>query len=135
MGTSDDNREAVRTAFEHWERGDSGPFFALVADDVRWTVIGTTAISGTYTSKRAFVTGPVADLTSRFTSPLRAEIVDVSAEGEKVFLQWKGSATTAGGFDYAQTYCWVLTMRDGSIVEATAYLDTALVEAVLAETT
>ena len=39
MAKSDDNKRLVREAFRPWEAGDSGLFFALVADDVRWTVM------------------------------------------------------------------------------------------------
>ena len=121
----------MRAAFEQWEQGDSRPFFALVADDVRWTVTGSTGISGTFHSKGAFVTQAAGLLTKRFAGPLVAKLVDVSADGDKVFVQWEGSAVSVTGVDYEQAYCWVLSMRDGRVVEALAYLDTELVSAVL----
>lgn len=132
MTVTDDNRRAVREAFAHWEQGDSRPFFALVDDDVRWTVIGSTPISGTYEGKRAFFAHAAGRLTDRLAGPLTAKVVDVSADGDKVFLQWEGTAVATNGAPYNQTYCWVLTMRDGRVVEAVAYLDTELVAAVLA---
>lgn len=131
METPEANRQAVRAAFAPWEQGDSRPFFELIDDNVSWTVIGSTPISGTYHGKAAFLTDAAAKLTDRFSSPLTATILDVSADGDKVFLQWTGSATSKTGMDYNQTYCWVLTMHDGRIVEAIAYLDTELVAAVL----
>jgi ketosteroid isomerase-like protein len=131
MGTTEENRQTVRAAFEQWEQGDSRPFFALVADDVRWTVTGSTGISGTFHSKDAFVTQAAGLLTKRFAGPLAAKLVDVSADGDKVFVQWEGSAVSVTGLDYEQAYCWVLSMRDGRVVEALAYLDTELVSAVL----
>ena len=127
-----ENRQAIRTAFGHWEGGDSRPFFELVDDDVRWTVIGSTAISGTFESKRTFMADAAGKLTDRLTSPLTAKLVDVSADGDKVFVQWEGTASSASGVPYDQTYCWVLKMSGGRITEAVAYLDTELVSAVLA---
>src|SRR5690606_30584470 len=40
--STEENRNLVAQAFAAWERGDSKPFFDIVADDVTWTVIGTT---------------------------------------------------------------------------------------------
>jgi uncharacterized protein len=131
MGITDDNCQAIRSAFESWEQGDTRPFFGLVSADVRWTVIGSTPISGTYQGKSVFLEKAAGKLTARFAGPLTARIVDVSADGDKVFLQWEGSAGTTDGRPYEQTYCWVLTMSEGEVVEALAYLDTELVSAVL----
>lgn len=131
MDTTEVNRATIREAFEHWEHGDSAPFFALVAADVRWTVIGTTDISGTFEGKRAFIERAAGKLTAHFDGPLTATIVDIGADGDKVYLQWKGSARSTMGLPYDQTYCWVLTFRDGKVVEAVAYLDTDLVNRVL----
>lgn len=131
MGITDDNCQAIRSAFENWEHGDTRPFFGLVSADVRWTVIGSTPISGTYQGKSAFLEKAAGKLTTKFAGPLTARIVDVSADGDKVFLQWEGSARTTDGRPYEQAYCWVLTMSEGEVVEALAYLDTELVSAVL----
>lgn len=131
MGITDDNRQAIRSAFESWEQGDMRPFFALVSADVLWTVIGSTPISGTYQGKSAFLEGAAGNLTARFAGPLTAKIIDVRADGDKVFLQWEGRARTTDGRPYEQTYCWVLTMSDGQVVEALAYLDTELVSSIV----
>ena len=133
MTTTDDHRLVIREAFESWERGDDRPFFSLVHDDVQWTVIGSTDISGSFGNRREFLAGAAGKLTGRFATPLSAKLVDVSADGDKVFVQWEGSATTAAGTRYEQVYCWVLTMADGKIVKVVAYLDTELVARVLAE--
>lgn len=119
------NAELIRTAFSHWEEGDSKPFFGLVADDVRWTVIGTTEISGTYTSKREFVTA-TGKLFSRFTGPLLAKIKAVHDVDDMVFLQFHGSSMGVNGRPYEQDYCWVIRVVDDQVREVTAYLDTAL---------
>ena len=133
MGITDDNCQAVRSAFESWEQGDTKPFFGLVSVDVRWTVIGSTPISGTYNGKSAFLENAAGKLTTKFAGALVATIVDVRAAGDKVFLQWEGSARTTKDRRYEQTYCWVLTMSGGEVVEALAYLDTELVSAVLGD--
>lgn len=52
--TAAENKKLVSDAFEAWSRGDGRPFFKLLAEDVRWTVIGSTPVSGTHNSKRDF---------------------------------------------------------------------------------
>ena len=62
MSTPEENKRLVRDAFRPWEEGNSGPFFALIADDVAWTVIGSTPASGVFPSKQAVIDkafGPV----------------------------------------------------------------------------
>jgi len=127
--TSADNRRAVAEAFSSWERGDTRPFFALVSDDVAWTVIGTTPISGTYTSKQAFLDAAVGGLMARLEGPIMASVRNVLADGDHVVLQWEGRTRARTGRPYEQTYCWVLRFGEGRIREVTAYLDTELVSA------
>jgi ketosteroid isomerase-like protein len=125
------NRRAVREAFEQFVAGDAAPFFAMVADDVRWTVIGSTPISGTYESKRDFIKGASGKLFSGLKGPLTGSIRNVFADGDHVIVQWQAQAEMASGGTYDQTYCWVLRLDDSMIVESDAYLDTEMVRAVL----
>lgn len=127
------NRARVATAFAAWEEGDSRPFFRLVADDVRWTVIGSTGISGTFTSKRDFLSSAVGELSATFAEPLVASVRRILVDGDHVVLQWDGRSRSHSGRPYEQTYCWVLRFAAGRIVEVDAYLDTELVSAMLAE--
>ncbi|MFN0089742.1 MAG: nuclear transport factor 2 family protein [Acidimicrobiales bacterium] len=126
------HRDLVRQAFTAWEQGDSRPFFRMVADDVRWTVIGTTPLSGAHEGKRAFLaaTAPFAE---RLAGPIKAKIVDVLDAGDKVVLQWEGSAEGTNGRPYRQTYCWVMRLDGDQVAEVTAYLDTEMVNAMFAD--
>jgi hypothetical protein len=42
----------VGELFAHLESGDGESFFAAVAEDVRWTVMGTHPLAGEYRSKQ-----------------------------------------------------------------------------------
>ena len=132
--TTESNRALIRAAFEAWQATDSNrDFFKLVAQDVHWTVIGTTPISGTYTSKKAFLAGATGLLTARFAAPLKlTRIVAVLADGDRVDVQFESASQSVNGVAYNQTYCWALRLVAGQVVEATAYLDTELVTAMFA---
>ncbi len=133
MPSADDNRRAVQEAFLPWEQGDSGPFFDLVADDVRWTVIGSTVASGVFESKQDLISRAFGPLMKRLDGRLVTRLVDITAEGDKVILQHESSGVTTDGIPYEQVYCFVMKMRDLRIVEILAYLDTELLARVLAE--
>ena len=129
----DTNAERVRHAFTHWEGGSSREFFEMVADDVTWRVIGTTAISGTFSGKASFVAGAAGKLLVRLAGPLQATIVAVHDVGDTVVLQWEGRSHGRNGRPYEQTYCWVLGFEGGLIRNVIAYLDTALVADMFAD--
>lgn len=132
MSTEAANRQAARAAFRPWEQGDSGPFFDLVADDVRWTVIGSSSLSGVFDSKQALIDHAFGRLLDRLDGPLTTTFVDVSADGDKVFLQFESTAVSKTGVHYDQVYCFAMRMRDRRIVEVIAYVDTGLLSEVMA---
>ncbi len=126
MSTAE-NKKLIQDAFTAWARGDGNAFFNLLAADVRWTVIGSTAVSRTYPSRDAFVEGAVKPLTAKLAGPIVPTVRDIIAEGDKVVLQWEGRSSAKNGSIYHQTYCWVMRMADGKVREGTAYLDTELI--------
>jgi ketosteroid isomerase-like protein len=130
--TAEDNKSLVRDAFRPWEQGDSGPFFALVTDAVTWTVIGSTAVSGLYRSKQALIDGAFDPLLERLDGPLKSRLIDIAAEGDKVFLRFESSGRAMTGLRYEQAYCFAMVMRDGRIIEIVAYLDTDLLARIFA---
>ncbi|MEM7124569.1 MAG: nuclear transport factor 2 family protein [Pseudomonadota bacterium] len=132
MSTADENKRLVREAFRPWETGDSGPFFDLVADDVTWTVIGTTSVSGVYHSKQALIDQAFGPLLDRLDGPLKTRFIDLVADGDKVILRHESTGVAKTGLPYEQVYCFAMVMRDGRITEITAYLDTDLLARILA---
>lgn len=122
-----ENKKLLEDAFAKWARGDGGAFFALLADDVRWTVIGSTPVSRTYMSKREFQEGAVQPLGTKLAGGIQPKVRDIIAEGDRVALQWDGRGTAKNGTIYNQTYCWVMRFENGTVREGTAYLDTELI--------
>ncbi len=47
-----ENKKLIQDVFAAWASGDGAAFFNILADDVRWTVIGSCPVSRTYTSKQ-----------------------------------------------------------------------------------
>ena len=68
--SAEENRKILEEAIAKWKAGDGMAIFNLLADDVVWTVIGSTAVSGTYRSRQAFIDGAVTAIGSTSSSML-----------------------------------------------------------------
>ncbi len=122
-----ENKKLVQDAFAAWEGGDGTAFFRILADEVRWTVSGSSPVSATYTSKQEFLEKAVRPLSERLAGNIKPTLRNIIAEGDWVVVQWEGEATSKSGRPYNNSYCWVMRVRDGKVQEGTAYIDTALV--------
>ena len=120
------NKEIVRSFYEAGNRGDFETCFALVADDITWTNIGTTALSGTYRGKGEVMEKLLGPLFGQLKAGIRSTITGLVAEGDVVVAQTSGEAETKDGRAYNNTYCQVIRLRDGQFVEVTEYFDTHL---------
>jgi ketosteroid isomerase-like protein len=131
MGAAE-NRKLIEDAFAMWASGDRTAFNDLLADDLRWTVIGNSPVSGRYNSKREFLEGAGVRMASKLATPIKATLKHVIADDPMVALVFDGQASGKNGTDYRQTYCWVLRVENGRIREGTAYLDTELISRLFA---
>jgi ketosteroid isomerase-like protein len=116
------NRERVEKAFRDWQDG-TGYITDLLADDVRWTIVGRSLVSRTLESKEQFVEEVLRPFGARFSQsrPFRPVAVQaVYADGDTVIVVWDGEGTRLDGKLYKNTYSWFMRFREGLVVEATA---------------
>jgi uncharacterized protein len=116
------NRESVRQAFERWREG-RGNLFELMAPDVRWEIVGHSAVAGTYQSKEAFMNQVIVPLNKRFARPLVPAVRHVFADGDTVVALFDAETVATDGLPYRNSYSWILRFRDGSIVDVVAFFD------------
>ena len=124
------NKQVVLEFYAAGSRGDMETCMALVADDVTWTNVGTTRFSGTYMGKETLVEQLLGPLFGQLKAGIASEIERLTAEGDIVVAQTRGTAETHDGVAYNNTYCQVIRIRDGRIAEVKEYFDTALVDRV-----
>lgn len=125
------NKEAIAHAFEGVAEGNGQALIELLAEDVTWTIIGTTAWSGTRNGRD--------EVFAKLFGPLMAELANAPilvpkrfiGDGDCVVVEAQGRNRTRTGKEYNNTYCLVFRMADGKIQEVTEYLDTALVNETL----
>ena len=129
MGTAE-NKHVVLDFYEAGARGDMDACFALLADDITWTNIGSTRFSGRYTGKQALAGELLGPLFAQLKAGISSKIERLVAEGDTVVAQTSGAAETANGTPYNNTYCQVIQIRDGRIANVKEYMDTALIDSV-----
>jgi ketosteroid isomerase-like protein len=116
------NKDLVRAKFEAWRAGSGGPF-ELLDEGAQWTIVGRSLVAKTYTSREAFMSEVIRPFNARMSAPLKPTIRRLYEDGDTVIALFDASATTVEGHPYRNTYAWFLEMRDGRIVNATAFFD------------
>ncbi|WP_116810941.1 nuclear transport factor 2 family protein [Steroidobacter cummioxidans] len=128
---TESNRAIVTGIMEALSRGERQPFADAMADDFTWHMIGTTAWSGTFVGKAEVRQRLIVPLFTQFGSRYTNTPKRILSDGEFVMVESRGDVTTKTGKPYCNTYCMVIRMRDGKLVELTEYLDTELVTSAL----
>jgi ketosteroid isomerase-like protein len=126
------NKQLLQHVYAEVSKGNAQPLLDSLADDVTWTIIGSTALSGTSRGKQEVI--------DKLLKPIRARLADgpivfqperFIAEGEYVVMQAKGRATALSGKPYNNTYCIVCRIVDGKVKEMVDYIDTELITSAL----
>jgi|EndMetStandDraft_8_1072994.scaffolds.fasta_scaffold49887_4 ketosteroid isomerase-like protein len=126
------NKQLLQHAYAEISKGNVQPLLDSLADDVEWTIIGSTALSGTSRGKQEVI--------DKLLKPIRARLADgpimfqperFIAEGEYVVMQAKGRATALSGKPYNNTYCIVCRIVGGKVKEMVDYVDTELITTAL----
>jgi uncharacterized protein len=55
--------------------------------------------------------------------PIAIRAVYDDGEQGTVVVVWDGRGTTTAGTTYDNTYAWIMTLRDGKVVDGTAFYD------------
>lgn len=124
------NKQLVRDAFEAMGRSDIRPLYELMADDFAWVIEGQTRFSRRFEGKDKVKRQLLDPLFDAFATPYRFEIEEIIGEGDRVVVLGRGQVKTKWGKAYNNSYCFVIRMADGRMVQLREYLDTALVESV-----
>jgi len=125
------NKQLLQHVFAELAHGNGRPFIDSFADDVRWTIVGTTQWSRTYEGKQAVLDQLLRPLRERMAGPVKVTAQRILADDDCVVVEARGEGTTKTGRAYNNTYCWIFRLAGGKVREITEHLDTALVESAL----
>jgi len=129
MGAAE-NKQLMQHIFAELLKGNAEPYIASLADDIRWTLIGTTKFFGTFHGKQAVFKELLEPVLSQIAGSPTMMAHRFIAEGDYVVVECHGqNTTTTAGKAYNNTYCFVHRVTEGKVHEITEYLDTELVTA------
>ena len=119
------NREVIRCAFVAWQ-DEGAPIADVFAPDMTWRIEGRSVVAGDYANRQEFVDRVLAPFGARFAAGERfrpVRIHAVCADGDTVIVRWDGHGVANDGITYDNSYAWFMTLRDGLVVDGTAYFD------------
>ncbi|HMJ14403.1 MAG TPA: nuclear transport factor 2 family protein [Polyangiaceae bacterium] len=132
MTNSASNKALLQNVFLELANGNGRPFLDLMAEDMTWTVLGTTTWSRSYRGKRAVVEDLMRPLFAQFADRYTNTAQRFIAEDDYVVVECNGQVTTKAGQPYNNRYCYICHFEAGKLRELTEYLDTELVATALA---
>lgn len=121
----------MQSVFAELANGNGEPFMDVLADEARWTVIGSSPWSGTYEGKQAIIRDLIRPLFRQFADRYTARATRIIAEDDVVVVEARGQVNTKSGKPYNQSYCYVFQLSGGKVRELTEYQDTDLVNQAL----
>ena len=122
------NKEIAIKFFEALSSGSATYLDFYNEDSIIWTA-GDNDIGGTRTKKEIvdFAEGIVA----AFPTGIIFNISGITAENERVAVELSGEAVHASGKPYNNKYHFLLTIKNGKILELKEYMDTQLAAKIL----
>ena len=117
------NKDFITQAFAKWAAGGSTFFQDVLAEDVVWTIKGTSPAAGTYKGRAVFIEQAVAPFAARLSSFVKPKVNDIWADGNDVVVYWDGAAVAKDGKPYNNSFVWIFRMQDLRATEVIAFLD------------
>jgi uncharacterized protein len=121
------NRRLVADAFAAWAAG-TGYVTSIFAPDMRWEIAGRSAMSKKYDSTQQLIDEVLQPFGARFSAdrpfrPVRIRAIYADDEQNAVAVIWDGEGTTTAGTTYRNAYAWFMTLREGKVIDGTAFYD------------
>ena len=127
----EDNRRIAIAFFERYDAGDIPGVLDLMAEDITYWLAGKPGSNATSGERTKAEMGDIfRRMESAMTGRLRMAVKGTVAEGDKVAVEATSRGELRNGRVYAQEYHVLFTLRDGKIVGAREYMDTAHVNAI-----
>lgn len=126
---SEQNKEVVLTFIKAMGESD-GATAAACLDKAAFT---NAKGFGKFAGIRRYdtIVGTIDAFKQLLPTGLSPVIESITAEGERVVVEFEGQATTCDGTPYNNQYCMVFTLKNGRIQQVNEYFCTVLADKVL----
>ncbi len=128
-----ENKALIANMWEAFSAGDKKAFFATMADDIKFTVMGSTSLSLVTHGKEEMAAKILKPLAAALDGDMTVTVDSIIADGEWVVMRSRGFGAGKNGQQYNNQYAQFFRVRDGLIAEWIEYLDTGMLERVLGE--
>lgn len=122
------NKRAVLAFIKALDAGDADAAAEVLAPDARTVSKGYSKITGE--RQRDKMLAGIAMFRTLMPDGLRPEIHSVTAEEDRVVVEFDGKATLANGAPYHNQYAMVFTLEGGKIRQLNEYFCTKLADEV-----
>jgi ketosteroid isomerase-like protein len=109
--------------------GDTETLGQVMHRDFQAIAKGHAAISGSRSYELVMKTSKA--FTALTKSGLNPKILSMTAEEDRVAVEWQGDCTLVNGAEYNNHYAFIFYFRDGKILKIHEYFDTHLTDTVL----
>jgi ketosteroid isomerase-like protein len=123
------NKTVVLTFIKAMGQSDAATAATCLAPDAFTLAKGFGKFAGVRRYETILAT--IAAFKQLVPTGLSPTIHTVTAEGDRVVVEFEGNATLANGASYNNQYCMVFTLRDGKIKQVNEYFCTKLADEVL----
>src|ERR1700743_1278274 len=121
------NKQLMEYVFSELGNGNDAPFLDAMADDMKWTWMGSGPWSRTFDGKKAVLGELWTAVKATLKPPYKTIAHRFIADGDHVVVEATGQNSTPDGKVYNNRYCWVCRFGDGQLPELREYMDTQLV--------
>jgi len=128
-------KQFVEKLFRNLENWHQDQFFSQVAPNVLWEVMGTHPLAGVYNGKQEFLDHTFVRLKKLLKGGpvLKVSNILIAEDTPIVIVEMVQLSYSINGRPFNNTYCWLVKFENEVIVHVRAYLDSALVQALVNE--
>lgn len=123
---SEQNKKVVLTFIAAMGQGDAAAAAPCIAEDTFTLAKGFGKFAGVRTHDTILAT--IGAFRKLMPDGMQPTIHTVTAEDDRVVVEFEGNGTLFNGESYCNQYCMVFTLRDGKIRQANEYFCTLLAD-------
>jgi ketosteroid isomerase-like protein len=128
-GMGAENKQVVRRFIEAMGAGDTDAAAPCLDPEAYTLAKGFGKFAGVRTYDT--IVGTIGAFKVLFPAGMTPIFHSITAEADRVVVEWEGRGVTYEGKPYNNQYCMVFTMRNGKILQVNEYFCTILADEVL----
>ena len=123
---SEQNKRVARTFIEAMGRGDAAAAAPCITEDAFTLAKGYGKFAGV--RKHDTILATIDAFSKLMPDGMEPDIISITAEDDRVVVEFEGNGTLYNGESYGNQYCMVFTLREGRICQVNEYFCTILAD-------